>query len=272
MLSGRVAAVVMVARLRRLPQRLDELDQRPRVVLGQLALERRHRRRMTVHDLVVQDAFRIEFVTELVGKIRGWLVLGRIRTVALPKRTVAFLTIRGEERFAFFDEVGRGLQRALFVLPAFWNGPPRVLRGSGECEHEHEGDCEGQFPHPGIIVPSMQPEQQRISRSRRWFLRAAALFGGGFTALKSTSSSAADLPNQLGGPVSAYGNRSRFEKTLRMVGTPRTPQAAASLTPLGESQGIITASALHYERHHSGVPELDPSTHTLTVHGLVNRQ
>ena len=118
----------------------------------------------------------------------------------------------------------------------------------------------------------MEPEQRRIGRSRRWFLRAAALFGGSVAALKSTAAAAADLPNRLGAPVSAYGSRSRFEKALRMFGTPRTPQAASSLTPLRESQGIITASALHYERHHSGVPDLDPSTHTLTIHGLVNRQ
>jgi sulfane dehydrogenase subunit SoxC len=118
----------------------------------------------------------------------------------------------------------------------------------------------------------MLPEHRRIGRSRRWFLRAAALFGGGFTALKTAGVAAADLPNRLGGPVSGYGSRSRFEKTLRLVGNPRTPQAASSLTPLRDSHGIITASALHYERHHSGVPDLDPSTHTLTIHGLVNRQ
>jgi sulfane dehydrogenase subunit SoxC len=117
----------------------------------------------------------------------------------------------------------------------------------------------------------MPSEEPRISRSRRWFLRAAALFGGSLAALKSTTSAAADLPNRLGAAVSAYGSRSRFEKSMRMVGTPRTPQAAASLTPLRESHGIITASALHYERHHSGVPDLDPSTHTLTIHGLVQR-
>src|SRR5262245_59600752 len=118
----------------------------------------------------------------------------------------------------------------------------------------------------------MLPEQRRISRSRRWLLRAAALFGGGLTALKSTGAAAADLPNRLGRPVSDYGNRSRFEKAVRMFGTPRTPQAASSFTPLHESQGIITASALHYERHHAGVPDLDPTTHMLTIHGLVNRQ
>jgi sulfane dehydrogenase subunit SoxC len=118
----------------------------------------------------------------------------------------------------------------------------------------------------------MQSEQQRIGRSRRWFLRAAALFGGGFSAWNSASASAADLPNRLGAPVSGYGNRSRFVKALRLFGNTRTPQAASSLSPLRDSQGIITASSLHYERHHSGVPDLDPGMHTLTIHGLVNRQ
>jgi sulfane dehydrogenase subunit SoxC len=118
----------------------------------------------------------------------------------------------------------------------------------------------------------MQAEEPRISRSRRWFLRAGALFGGSLAALKPSSSSAADLPNQLGAPISGYGNRSRFEKAVRFLGNPRTPQATASFTPLRESQGIITASSLHFERHHSGVPDLDPAVHTLTIHGLVNRQ
>src|SRR5262249_17442080 len=30
-------------------------------------------------------------------------------------------------------------------------------------------------------------------------------------------------------------------------------------------------SSLHFERHHSGVPDIDPATHTLTIHGLVDR-
>jgi sulfane dehydrogenase subunit SoxC len=118
----------------------------------------------------------------------------------------------------------------------------------------------------------MASEELRISRSRRWFLRAAALFGGSLATLKATASAAADLPNRLGAPVSAYGSRSRFERAVRLFGATRTPQAASSFAPLRESHGIITASALHYERHHSGVPDLDPSTHTLTIHGLVNRQ
>ena len=48
-------------------------------------------------------------------------------------------------------------------------------------------------------------------------------------------------------------------------------EEAASRTPLHDTYGIITPSSLHFERHHSGVPEIDPATHTLTIHGLVDR-
>jgi sulfane dehydrogenase subunit SoxC len=48
-------------------------------------------------------------------------------------------------------------------------------------------------------------------------------------------------------------------------------EEASSRTPLHDTYGIITPSSLHFERHHSGVPEIDPSIHTLTIHGLVDR-
>ena len=48
-------------------------------------------------------------------------------------------------------------------------------------------------------------------------------------------------------------------------------EEASSRTPLHDTYGIITPSSLHFERHHSGVPEIDPATHTLTIHGLVDR-
>jgi hypothetical protein len=41
--------------------------------------------------------------------------------------------------------------------------------------------------------------------------------------------------------------------------------------PLAETYGIITPSSLHYERHHSGVPAIDPARHRLVIHGMVQR-
>jgi sulfane dehydrogenase subunit SoxC len=40
---------------------------------------------------------------------------------------------------------------------------------------------------------------------------------------------------------------------------------------LQDLTGNITPSDLHFERHHAGIPALDPERHTLTIHGLVGR-
>ena len=45
----------------------------------------------------------------------------------------------------------------------------------------------------------------------------------------------------------------------------------ASWTPLHLLQGAITPNGLHYERHHNGVPAIDPAKHELLVHGLVKK-
>ena len=44
-----------------------------------------------------------------------------------------------------------------------------------------------------------------------------------------------------------------------------------SWTPLHDLQGTIVPNGLHFERHHNGVPEIDPDLHRLLIHGLVKR-
>ena len=54
----------------------------------------------------------------------------------------------------------------------------------------------------------------------------------------------------------------------------RRPGAAgtgSSRTPLESLEGIITPSSLHFERHHNGVPDIDPGQHQVLIHGLVER-
>ena len=51
----------------------------------------------------------------------------------------------------------------------------------------------------------------------------------------------------------------------------RLPSAISSRTPLQDLDGTITPSDLHYERHHAGVPVVDPRTYQLMVHGMVDR-
>ncbi|MEO7732129.1 MAG: sulfite dehydrogenase [Kofleriaceae bacterium] len=79
-------------------------------------------------------------------------------------------------------------------------------------------------------------------------------------------------PGGLGGGRRPYGERSSFETAIRSFkGDSPTPGTGSSRTPLQDSFGIITPSALHFERHHSGVPRIDPAQHELMIHGLVER-
>src|ERR1051325_9508814 len=125
-------------------------------------------------------------------------------------------------------------------------------------------------------MPCMQPERFAPDRSPspRRFLTLAAAWSALLAACRSKSNAPASAePRSLGSPVSGYGARSRFEQAKRYFQTDtRVPlEEAASRTPLHDTFGIITPSSLHFERHHSGVPDIDPSTHTLTIHGLVDR-
>lgn len=80
-----------------------------------------------------------------------------------------------------------------------------------------------------------------------------------------------DPTKVLGAPVRPYGERSRFEKSARAVAGTPTLYASFSRTPLQDSHGIITPSSLHFERHHGGVPDIDPRRHRLLIHGMVDR-
>ncbi|MFZ0653881.1 MAG: molybdopterin-dependent oxidoreductase, partial [Pseudolabrys sp.] len=64
-----------------------------------------------------------------------------------------------------------------------------------------------------------------------------------------------------------YGSRSQFETEVRWA----NPRKTAGFSPLQNSYGTITPSGLHYERHHGGIPNIDPAKHSLVIHGLVDR-
>src|SRR5262245_39774797 len=100
---------------------------------------------------------------------------------------------------------------------------------------------------------------------RRRVLQLGAALGGGLLAPRNGSAS------ELGRPLGPYGERSKFEKGIRFTRESKTPEAGASFTPLAESHGILTPSALHYERHHAGIPDIDPANHRLVIQGMVER-
>ncbi len=71
------------------------------------------------------------------------------------------------------------------------------------------------------------------------------------------------------GEDGGYGTRSQFETELRMRFPTANAYTSWSFTPLQNMQGNITASGLHFERDHNGIPTIDPSRHMLVVHGMV---
>ena len=70
-----------------------------------------------------------------------------------------------------------------------------------------------------------------------------------------------------------YGQPSPHERGVirRLRERPPTPTAASAGTPLQDLHGIITPNGLHYIRDHAGTPDIDPATHRLLLHGLVDR-
>ncbi|HEV3371036.1 MAG TPA: sulfite dehydrogenase [Xanthobacteraceae bacterium] len=78
-----------------------------------------------------------------------------------------------------------------------------------------------------------------------------------------------------GGNFTAYGQPSHHEdkvaRTWAPPNNPATPGIGSSRTPHHLLDGTITPSGLHFERSHSGVPDIDPEQHRLVIHGLVRQ-
>ena len=123
---------------------------------------------------------------------------------------------------------------------------------------------------------------------RRLFLKRGLQFGIISTLASSAAQASANTDNstssefnpaeppwmkQMGGPFSTYGVPSKFEDTMLRFPTQNelAPGNGVSWTPLHLMEGTITPNGLHYERHHNGVPQIDPKQHRLLIHGLVKK-
>jgi sulfane dehydrogenase subunit SoxC len=78
----------------------------------------------------------------------------------------------------------------------------------------------------------------------------------------------ADPTAAPGTPTTAVGTRSPFVDPQR---APVGQITGTALTPLQDLDGSITPSDLHFTRIHDGIPTIDPATHTVLIHGLVDR-
>ena len=120
--------------------------------------------------------------------------------------------------------------------------------------------------------------------TRRAFLRKGAVIAG--TALAGAGAAqragGAQLPipstaQQPGRPIppTSYGAPSKFEAHVMRRRTDVFVNSQNwsdwSMTPLQDQHGIVTPNGLFFERHHAGVPDIDPATHRLVVHGMVKQ-
>jgi sulfane dehydrogenase subunit SoxC len=122
-----------------------------------------------------------------------------------------------------------------------------------------------------------RPDDVPSTISRRAWLTATtgAVVAAGLvkTQLHAVDLSAQQVPadptKTMGRFVSELGTRSPHETPKRL---PRGNTASSSsLTPLSDLHGIITPSDLHFERHHAGIPDIDPEGYELLIHGMVER-
>lgn len=131
---------------------------------------------------------------------------------------------------------------------------------------------------------------RRHALSRRGLVRWAGASGGSAAltamfarrgrAAQATPGPAVDTPpetppwtREQGVPLSHYGQPSPFESNVERVFTDLTPTRLSSwsFSPLQDLHGTITPNGLFFERHHAGVPQIDPAAHRLLLHGLVER-
>jgi sulfane dehydrogenase subunit SoxC len=139
-------------------------------------------------------------------------------------------------------------------------------------QDEQPCDCkEGMFPRAGLT-------------DRRRFLFAAGTLAASSPALAQQAGPKAppgaihfDVPadptREQGRAVAAdggYGSRSQFETEVRWRFPTANELTSWSMTPLDKMLGNLTASGLHFERHHGGIPTIDPAKHNLVVHGMVD--
>lgn len=119
----------------------------------------------------------------------------------------------------------------------------------------------------------------KLIASRRQFLQKTALGSalvGTFSLPVWAVQDISGLPESMQRPgdnFTNYGQPSAHEqRVIRWISAnPAAPGNGVSWTPLHDLQGTITPNGLHYERHHNGVPQIDPSQHLLLIDGLVDK-
>ena len=129
----------------------------------------------------------------------------------------------------------------------------------------------------------------QAKEGRRHFIRSAFVAAAAAAAAPMARAQGNPVPSEGGDPnilnlpahttglgqgvaTDGYGKPSQYEVNVQRRQSPgltQTTQASVSFAPLQSLFGIITPSGLHFERHHQGWWDVDPSKHRLMINGLV---
>ena len=173
----------------------------------------------------------------------------------------------GAPAFVHYDEKARRTADAMIATEARHIAQRKAQEQACKCK-------DGMFPGAGLT-------------DRRTFLFASGSLAGVMSspALAQPAGQKAppgaihfDVPadptREQGRAVAAdggYGSRSQFETEVRWRFPTANEHTSWSMTPLDKMLGNLTASGLHFERHHGGIPTIDPAKHWLFVHGMVDK-
>src|SRR5258708_33992213 len=102
------------------------------------------------------------------------------------------------------------------------------------------------------------PIRTNPATDRRRFLRLGAALTGAFTACKPTQTVEQAEPSSLGKPLSAYGERSPFEKVARLPAAVKNPEIGSSPAPPQDSFRPPTPPSPHLQRPPSRGPRPAP--------------
>ena len=116
---------------------------------------------------------------------------------------------------------------------------------------------------------SRELNRRRLIKAGLGMAAGTVLPGRGVVSAPVKSATPASTSRVLGTPPSKLGQRSPYVRMERLV--PAALPSGVSLTPLERLDGIVTPSDLHFERHHAGVPDIDPADYRLLIHGMVDR-
>ena len=127
------------------------------------------------------------------------------------------------------------------------------------------------------VLPEIEASGPTFSR-RRLLVGSIGASSAAALSSRAVAGTLADVPVRGPGDLmrgqsarSKYAKLSRIPEAGPGMRNVDAADAINSKTPLDKLVGSITPSDLHYERSHSGVPDLDPRTHRLLIHGMVQK-